>query len=163
MEPDGQIRNLDVSRITEYLYISGMPKGEHAEEIRALNVRLILSMHWRRPSVMLGRAPVKLLWLPTIDSPITPIPISRLNRGVEAALPVINDGGSVLVHCRYGVHRSVAMACCVLIGMGYNAETAMQLAKERRAAADPDIWYIKNRIQRFESYWLKTHPTHRHQ
>ncbi len=155
MEPDGLIRNLDVSRITEYLYISAMPKGEHAEDIRVLNVRLILSMHWRRPSVTLGHPPVKLLWLPTIDSPLTPIPIPTLRHGVEAALPVIEDGSSVLVHCAYGVHRSVAMACCVLIGRGYTADAAMKLTKERRAAADPDVWYIKNRIQSFEHYWLK--------
>jgi len=163
MEPEILIQNLDVSRITEYLYISAMPRGEHAEEIRALNVRLILSMHWQRPAVVLGHAPVKLLWLPTIDSPITPIPISRLKKGVEAALPVINDGGSVLVHCRYGVHRSVAMACCVLIGMGKTADAAMQLAKEQRAAADPDIWYIKNRIRLFERHWLKIQGTDKEQ
>jgi protein-tyrosine phosphatase len=46
---------------------------------------------------------------------------------VEAALPVIQDGYGVLVHCRAGVHRSVAMACCVLIGMGQTADEAMQL------------------------------------
>jgi len=160
MDPEQLIRNLDVSRITDYLYISAMPRGEHAEDIRALNVRLILSMHWQRPSVMLGHPPVKLLWLPTIDSPLTPIPISRLRQGVDAALPVIEEGGSVLVHCRYGVHRSVAMACCVLIGMGHSAEAAIKLAKERRAAADPDIWYIKNRIISFESYWRKSQHTH---
>ena len=55
------------------------------------------------------------------------MPISTLQRGVEAALPVIHDGYRVLVHCRAGVHRSVAMACCVLIGMGHSAEEAMQL------------------------------------
>ena len=156
MEPDGLIRNLDVSRITEYLYISAMPKGEHAEDIRALNVRLILSMHWRRPSITLGNPPVKLLWLPTIDSPLTPMPIPTLKRGVEAALPVIKAGGSVLVHCAYGVHRSVAMACCVLIGVGYTAEAAIRLVKERRPAADPDVWYIKKRILLFERNWLNS-------
>jgi len=46
---------------------------------------------------------------------------------VEAALPVIQDGYQVLLHCRAGVHRSVAMACCVLIGMGQTADEAMQL------------------------------------
>jgi hypothetical protein len=35
----------DISRITDYLYISAWPEGEHADEILALNIRLILSMH----------------------------------------------------------------------------------------------------------------------
>jgi hypothetical protein len=143
----------DVSSITDYLYISAWPRGNHAEEIRALNVRLILSMHWIRPSRTLGHPPVRLLWLPTIDNPLFPMPIPTLQRGVEAALPVIADGYRVLVHCRAGVHRSVAMACCVLIGMGMTADEAMQLAEEKRSVADPHIWYIQRRIYKFEQFW----------
>ena len=119
-----------------------------------MNVRLILSMHWIRPAGNLGRSPVRLLWLPTVDNPLFPIPIRSFWLGVEAALPVIKDGYSVLVHCRAGVHRSVAMACCVLIGMGHSAETAMQLVKEKRAVADPYAWYIRGRILKFEKQWL---------
>jgi hypothetical protein len=145
----------DVSAITDYLFISAWPRGDHAEQIRALNVRLILSMHWIRPSRMLGQTPVQLLWLPTFDNPFAQMPVSVLRRGVEAALPVIQDGYRVLVHCRAGVHRSVAMACCVLIGMGQSADEAMQLVKQKRAVADPDIWYIQRRIYRFEQLWRK--------
>ena len=145
--------NPDISQITDYLYISAWPKGEHAAEIRALNVRLILSMHWRKPARILGDAPVELLWLPTVDSPLTPMPLATLQRGVAAALPVIRRGQAVLVHCQAGRHRSVAMACCVLIGLGYSATEAMRLANERRAVADPYIWYIRGRIEKFEQLW----------
>ena len=148
----------DISQITETLYISAWPKGEHAGEIRALGVRLILSMHWRRPRHYMalktvGHPPVRLLWLPTVDTPLTPMPMFLLCRGVEAALPVIRQGEKVLVHCKAGVHRSVAMACCVLIGTGYTAEEAMRLVKDRRAVADPDVWYIRRRIVKFEQEW----------
>ncbi len=140
----------DVSAITDYLYISAWPRSNHAEEIRALNVRLILSMHWIRPSRILGQPPVRLLWLPTFDNWLMPMPIRILKRGVETALPVIQDGYRVLVHCRAGVHRSVAMACCVLIGMGLTAEEAIALVKQKRSAADPEAWYIQRRIKEFE-------------
>ena len=154
IEPDSEKRKFtDVSSITDYLYLSAMPQGEHAAEIEAMGVRLILSMHWQRPSRSLGQPPVRLLWLPTFDTPITPIPISTLRRGVEAALPVIQGSERVLVHCRYGVHRSVAMACCVLISMGYSSNEAMALVKEKRAVADPDIWYIRSRIVKFGDLW----------
>jgi protein tyrosine phosphatase (PTP) superfamily phosphohydrolase (DUF442 family) len=143
----------DISQITETLYISAWPRGEHADEIRALGVRLILSMHWCRPVKTVGHPPVRLLWLPTVDTPLTPMPIFLLRRGVEAALPVVQQGMSVLVHCKAGVHRSVAMACCVLIGTGYTAEAAMRLVKDRRAVADPDVWYIRRRILKFDQEW----------
>ena len=146
----------DISRITDDVFISAWPEGEHAEEILDLNIRLILSMHWMRPSRTLHRPPLRVLWLPTIDTPFTPMPIATLRRGVEAALPIIlRDGRAVLCHCRAGVHRSVAMACCVLIGMGHSAEEAMRLVQEKRAVADPYIWYIRRRILEFEKQKLE--------
>jgi protein-tyrosine phosphatase len=146
-------KQLDVSQITDYLYISAWPRGDHVDAIQALNIRLILSMHWIRPSNSLGDSQVGLLWLPTFDTPITPIPMNTLKRGVEAALPVIQKGGCVLSHCRAGVHRSVAMACSVLIAKGYSADQAIQLIKEQRLVADPDVWYIRRRIYKFEQVW----------
>ena len=146
----------DISRITDDVFISAWPEGEHADEILDLNIRLILSMHWMRPSRTLHRPPLRVLWLPTIDTPFTPMPIATLQRGVEAALPIIlRDGRAVLCHCRAGVHRSVAMACCVLIGMGHSAEEAMRLVQEKRAVADPYIWYIRRRILEFEKQKLE--------
>jgi protein tyrosine phosphatase (PTP) superfamily phosphohydrolase (DUF442 family) len=143
----------DISQITPQLYISAWPRGEHADELRAMGIRLILSMHWVRPERSLGDAPVHLLWLPTIDLPFTPMPMPMLRRGAEAALPVLVSGGGVLCHCRAGVHRSVAMACCVLIAQGSTAEEAMRLVKEKRPVADPSIWYIQRRIRNFEAEW----------
>ena len=92
----------------------------------------------------------------TIDKPFAPIPLGTLARGVTAALPVIASGGKVLCHCRYGIHRSVAMACCVLIGKGYSADNAMQLVAERRSVADPYVGYIQVRIRKFEQAWQQS-------
>jgi Dual specificity phosphatase, catalytic domain len=143
----------DISKITEFLFISAWPRGEHVEGLRSMEIRLILSMDWRRPSKLLAANPIHLLWIPTIDSPLIPMPISFLRRGVEAAMPVIEKGYRVLTHCRFGIHRSVAMACCVLIGAGYNSGEAIRLVKSRRPVADPDIWYIRSRILKFEREW----------
>lgn len=143
----------DISKITDYLYISSWPEGRHADEILAHNIRLILSMHWWLPDKDLRTPPLKLLWLPTIDSPLTPIPMRFLVRGTRAALETIREGHSVLTHCRYGVHRSVAMACCVLVGMGIEAEAAMQLVKAGRLEADPYAPYVQARIRKFEAGW----------
>ncbi len=159
MMPPSQPALPDISKITDYLYISAFPEAEHAETIRALNVQLIISMPLQRPKHEVRMTPVRWLHLRTIDSPLTPLPIWLLRRGVRAALPVIQEGYGVLVHCKAGVHRSVAMACCILIGMGYSAEEAMKLVKEKRPVADPDVWYIRSRIEKFEKSWRKSHQT----
>lgn len=147
----------EISQITDALFVSGWPGRKSAGQIRSLGIRLILSMHWRRPGPELWQPPLQVLWLPTFDTPLIPIPLVALRRGVQAALPVMARGGKVLCHCSAGRHRGVAMACCVLIGMGLPAEEAMRLVKERRTAADPYATYIRSRITKFEVDW-RDHP-----
>ncbi len=148
---------MDISPITDYLYIAAWPKSEDVEEIKALNVRLIVSMTMHHPPIELTQSPLHLLRVRTIDTPLTPIPIRALRKGVETALPVIQHGAAVLIHCRKGRHRSVAMAAAILIGTGHSAQDAMKLISERREAADPYMFYIRWRINLFEKWWHKTH------
>ncbi len=144
---------MDISKITDYLYIGAEPRAACAEELAARNVRLIISMIGsRRPRQALIE-PVQPLWLPTFDTPLTPIPLRKLMQGVQAALPVIQDGGSVFVHCVAGRHRSVAMGAAILIAMGHSAEEAMQLIRAQRQVADPRAPYIRVQIVRFERHW----------
>lgn len=144
---------MSVTPITDYLSISAWPVPEDIDYMRALGVRLIISMTNRRPPAQLAEPPFRLLHLPTNDSPFRPIPIAKLCQGTVAALEVIRNGYSVSVHCSRGRHRSVAMACAILIAMGHTAPEAMQLAKNRRREADPGIWYIRRRILLFEREW----------
>jgi protein-tyrosine phosphatase len=147
--------SLAISQITDYLYISAWPRGNHIEQIVALGVNLVLSMHLLPPVKLLGHARFRVLWLPTFDNPRFPISLKTLTKGVKAALPTIQDGQAVLTHCKEGKHRSVAQAACVLIGMDYTADDAMQLIKEKRAVADPYAEYIQVRIKKFESQWFE--------
>jgi len=153
MPPQPLRTSPDISQITEYLFVSIWPEAKHADEIVQLGIGLVLSMHWMPPQRALRRLPLTVLWLPTIDTPLTPMPMRTLRRGVEAALPRIRDGGRVLCHCKAGVHRSVAMASCVLIGMGFSAADAMTTVKAGRALADPDAAHIRRRIEKFEAVW----------
>jgi hypothetical protein len=60
---------------------------------------------------------------------------------------------NVLSHCKQGVHRGVAMACCVLIAKGMTADEAMRLVCERREVSDPYARHIQSRIRLFERDW----------
>lgn len=141
----------DITQITEQLFIAAWPRGRHVKQIRSLGISLILSMHWIPPALMLGGNPrVWLLWLPTFDNPLMRMPLPVLRRGVITARPVIDSGSKVMVHCRAGMHRSVAMASCILIDLGLSAPDAMHLIKEKRPVADPYIYYIQERIELYE-------------
>jgi len=144
------ITSLNISEITSYLFISSFPRRENVEQIRELGVRLIISMYLLKPDKSLGEPPLKLLWMPVIDSPLIPIPLGVFRIGVREALPVIEAGDKVLVHCRWGIHRSVAMACCILIRKGYSSNEAIALVKRQRAVADPEASHILRRIKKYE-------------
>lgn len=147
---------MDISPITDYLYVGAQPLASDADKLKALGVQLIISMRGsRRPPKALTQPPLNTLWLRSFDTPLTPIPAPRLLKGVQAALPVIEAGGKVLAHCAFGRHRSVVMAAAILIAQGYPAEAAMQLLVERRAFADPKAWYVRPQITRFEQYWRR--------
>ena len=146
---------MDISKITDQLYIAAHPKAEDVNAILEMNVRLILNMIFFRPADVYRNPPFRMLTLRTFDSIFLPIPIGKLVRGVKAALPVIQGGESVLVYCREGRHRSVAMAAAVLIGQGCSADEAMQLISLKRSKADPYAWHIQRRIRKFEEVWRR--------
>jgi protein-tyrosine phosphatase len=144
---------LDISEITNELFVASWPANHHVAELKALNIRLIVCMFWEPQARALTKPPFENLQLHAIDLFLFPIPLKKLVRGVEAALSKIEQGERVMVYCKQGVHRSVALACCILIAQGYTASEAMSLVKQRRPIADPYAPHIRRRIEAFEKYW----------
>jgi protein-tyrosine phosphatase len=146
--------SMDFSEITENLFIGTTPRTEAYQLLRRLGVGLVINMRVeRRPHPDYHNPPLPVLWLPTFDSPLVPIPLSYLRRGARRALETLKTGGKVYVHCAGGRHRGVAMGAAILIAQGYSPEEAMLLIKKKRQNADPDAWYIKRQILRFASQW----------
>ncbi len=148
---------LDITPITEYLYISGWPAGEHAPQIAELGIALIISMIREKQDEELTQPPFQNIQLKTTDFVLLPISTDKLRQGVETALPVIENGGKVLAYCKSGIHRSAAMAACILISQGYSVEDAIQLIKEKRPAAKPDTPHIRKQIEKFAQEWQADH------
>ena len=145
---------MNFSEITENLWIGTTPGTGDYDMLRRRGVRLVINMRFgHKPTPDPGEPPLDNLWLRTFDSPIIPIPVRALTRGVQAALEVMGDGGKVYAHCARGRHRSVAMGAAILIAQGLSPESAMSLIKARRSVADPYIFYIRRRITLFARKW----------
>ena len=150
----------EFSNITDDLFIGNTPLAGDYDGLRELGIQLVINMRFSRsPYPDPHETPIRFLWLRTIDSPLFPLPISKLVSGARAALETILLGGKVYVHCAYGRHRGPAMGSCVLIAQGYNPDEAMRLVAERRSVADPFIPYIRSRILRFGREWKKITTT----
>ena len=147
---------IDISKITDYLYVGSRVGQEHADELKVLNFNLIISMIGQMPpDEIYTLPPFKTLWIKTYDTFFTPISIKKLLVGVEAALPIIQNKEKVLVFCMQGKRRSVAMAAAILISMGHTGEEAINLLTTARTVADPRRWYIHRQIKAFEKYLRK--------
>lgn len=145
---------MDFSKITDDLFIGKTPQSQDYPLLRSLGVRLVINMRFeRRPYPDFHEEPITSLWLPTIDSPLIPIPIRALRKGVLHAIKIIEAGDKVYVHCAQGSHRGVAMGAAILIAQGYPSEEAMTLIEQKRPEADPRVWYIRRRILKFERAW----------
>ena len=143
----------EYSQITDQLFVAAWPAGENYHEIVDLGVRLVINMDWVSPDLKLDEAPLRLITLETRDSPLTPMPMEKLWTGVKAASETMVAGDKVMVYCKGGVHRSVVMACCILISQGCSADKAMRLVKQKRPVARPDDRHYKIVIEDFEAAW----------
>jgi hypothetical protein len=145
---------MNYSKITEQLYVGTAPDADDYDTLRDLGVSLVINMVIISPPKRdLRTPPMKTIWLPTIDSPLFPLPMHALEKGVKEALKVLEGGGTVYTHCAKGRHRGPAMAACILIAQGMSSEQAMELIKQQRPISDHKMWYIKRRILKFEQTW----------
>lgn len=145
---------MDISRITDSLYVGTTPSHEDFQRLHHLGVRLVINMRllWGQPPSRTLPS-MRYLRLRTFDNPLLPIPAAALMQGTRTALEVMAQGGGVYTHCSRGRHRSVAMAAAILIAQGFSPEAAMQTIRERRAAADPGAPHIRPRIVEFARAW----------
>lgn len=145
---------MDFSPVTDNLFIGTTPTSNDYNHLRELGVGLVINMRVEyRPRMDPFTPPLCLLWLPTFDSPLIPIPIRALVRGTLAALETIQNGSKVYAHCASGRHRGVTMGAAILIAQGYDPHAAMELIKQRRPVADPFAFYIRPRILKFAREW----------
>lgn len=147
---------MDISRITDHLYVGSKILPSDYKALRAMEFDLVISMIGGEfPTDDQHSLGTQFMWLKSYDSFLTPIRTYKLIAGVLAANEVIRRGGKVLVFCLQGKRRSVTMAAAILISQGISSEEAMRMIKDRRTISDPFRWYVRRRIQRFERQWLK--------
>ncbi len=146
-------KKFSISGITDQLYVSGWPRKSNLKELREIGFDLIIHMPLQSPSKYLKAERYDVLRLFSSDTLFTPIPIRVLEKGVEKALPVMESGAKVLVYCKSGIHRSAAMATCILVSQGMSVDEAINLVKEKRSVAKPDTKHIKSRIAKFAQMW----------
>lgn len=130
--------HFDISWLTPRLAIGGCVREEAIEWIaRELKIEHVIDLRSEvvtDPKLWTSHG-VRFLALPTQDH--SPVAGAALERGVNYVASVLRSGARVLVHCQCGIGRSVFLACCVLVTMGFTPSAALALAKSVRPIVSP--------------------------
>jgi hypothetical protein len=151
---------VNYSLITDDLIFGPTPQEEDFLPLYTLGVGLIINPRMEYPPYLYPQDPPPLptLWLPTLDSPHLPIPVSLLVKGVQVALPFIDGGRKAYIQCATGDYRAVAMGAAILIAQGFPVSAAIRLIQLRHPNVDTDAWYIREPILRFAEEWARLNP-----
>ena len=146
---------LDYSQITDNIFIGAWPTKHHRETIIALGVTLIVATILESVDKELGQSPLKLVRTRATDlGPQLIYPSKQILKGVEPAVSVIQNGGKVMVFCKAGKHRSATMTSCILVGLGYPTDEAIEIVEAGRAEVEIKETH-RNAIRNFEELWQK--------
>lgn len=125
-------RGLNVSRVNDWLYVGGaVPRSRYAE-LKARGITAVIDVRGERcdDAEALKALGIELLNLPVTDR--YPPSVEQVMRGVEWALPRLEQGGTLYAHCEHGVGRGPLIGLAVMVARGWEAPAAYRELRQAR-------------------------------
>lgn len=116
-----------VSHIIDNLYVGGCKKGV---ELGDFFGRIVSLYKWERYAYDTENS--QLYEYTMYDSPGA-VDVETVELAASKALEALDAGQNVLIHCQAGINRSNLVAATVLKKLGYSAEDAIALLREKRS------------------------------
>jgi protein-tyrosine phosphatase len=145
-------KTLDMSPITDWLYVGRTPRRRDYRDLQDKGITMVINMRAERP-FWPKKQPglIQDVWVPSLDAPLCFVDQRRLLATAKRAQQVIQNGGKVYVFCRRGRHRSVAMAAAILMLQGYKHDDLTALFAKKRPVADLTAYQVRRALKRFET------------
>ena len=128
--------------------------------IRDAGIKTVVSMleHWEADYLGLDhegklaeQIGLNFLAYPIQDGAI-PTDKTSFRRLINGLAARVCSGEAVGVHCRGCIGRSTIVAACILIHLGWNAETALGAIESARGCSVPDTEEQRDWIMRYEAW-----------
>jgi protein-tyrosine phosphatase len=146
---------LDISWLTPRLAIGGhVPEDAIERMARSLRLGQVVDLRAEATidPALWSAYGIRFLSLPTVDhAAIAP---RMLLRGVRFVRSALEQESQVLVHCQFGIGRSVLLACCVLVSQGQTPCEALALAKRVRPIVSPSPDQL-HALLNFATHWQR--------
>lgn len=139
--------SLRYSKVTDNVYI-GSQYGELGKKVLAeAGITATVNMRAEYNDEDFGLTFAEYSYLPTVDN--TAPTLEHLSRGVEFIKRIIDDGGTVYVHCGSGVGRApTAVAAYLIAEEGLSVADAISKIKEAR----PFIRVLPAQVERLHEF-----------
>ena len=134
LSPQGR-RLPDLDWVTPEIGVSGTVHPRHLPGLAHLGIGAVVDLReeGKDDEVLLAQYGIRFLHLPVRDG--QPPSQAQLDAGAGWVLMRLAEHSKVLIHCKWGIGRSVTLACCVLIQQGGDAAGAVRTARSRRWGA----------------------------
>ncbi|MCP3136426.1 protein-tyrosine phosphatase family protein [Pyxidicoccus xibeiensis] len=125
-------QGLNLSRVHDWLYVGGAISRSRYADLKALGITSVIDVRGERcdDAAALAALGIELLNLPVTDR--YPPSVEQLMRGVEWALPRLEQGGKLFTHCEHGVGRGPLVGLAVMVARGWDAPTAYRELRHAR-------------------------------
>jgi protein tyrosine phosphatase (PTP) superfamily phosphohydrolase (DUF442 family) len=150
-------QGLNVSRVNDWLFVGGGVPRSRYSDLKALGVTAVIDMRGERcdDAQALAALGIELLHLPVTDR--YPPSVEQLMRGVEWALPRVEQGGRLFTHCEHGVGRGPLMGLAVMVARGGHAPDAYREVRKARWQATLNDRQL-NGLADFVTAWAARQP-----
>src|SRR5215467_627179 len=104
----------------------------------------------RQEPTLCETAGIKFVSFPIPDRGI-PESMRETQRVVRSLSAAVADGRAVAIHCRAGIGRSSLIAACVLVHLGYDANSAFDTIARARGVGVPDTELQRDWVSQFQA------------
>jgi predicted protein tyrosine phosphatase len=125
-------QGLNVSRVNDWLHVGGSVHPTRYAELKALGITAVIDLRAEcvDDAKALAALGLELLNLPVTDRYAPSV--EQLLRGVEWALPRLEQGGHLYAHCEHGVGRGPLMGLAIMVARGWDAPRAYRELRKAR-------------------------------
>ena len=148
----------DLDWITTNLCVSGALNPWHIEELARIGIGAVVDLReeGKDDEELMAQHDIRFLHLPVRDR--WPPSQSQMTQGADWVLTQMEQQRKTLVHCKEGIGRSAALACCVLMRQGHDLTSAVRLVRARRWGVALNRRHLEG-LQEFAQHVDSTAPS----
>ncbi len=152
-----ELEFLDLNWVTPELAVASDACNSKGFDFLAkeLKINALVDLRWegRHDASLVAKSGIELLYLPTNDQDA--VSQEDLWKAVRWINNVITKNQKVVIHCTYGIGRSVLLACCVLVSQGSTPLQAFAAVRKARSKAAPTHQQLEALLT-WSKNWYKT-------